>query len=168
MSATFSDLIQYFDLLARQHTDIGHSDLQKHFFRMELDEVLAGINRTDVAHPFLILEGYSYGFTDEKADNIIKNRSGAFMLLDNVPDPSDYNRVNEVWQHMEEIGDELLRRIRSDKYIVPVVRSFQLEEVKAELLALEITNLFGIRYTYSLSSPLPMDLNPLKWNIVTP
>ena len=42
----FSDLIAYFESLARRHADIRHSEHEKHFFRFEVDEVLAGINRT--------------------------------------------------------------------------------------------------------------------------
>ncbi|NQU53584.1 MAG: hypothetical protein HQ522_13705, partial [Bacteroidetes bacterium] len=61
--AKFSDLITYFENLARKHKSILHTDTDKHFFRMEIDEVLAGINRTDVAYPMLILEGYGFGFT---------------------------------------------------------------------------------------------------------
>ncbi len=77
----FSDLIAYFESLARRHADIRHSEHEKHFFRFEVDEVLAGINRTDVAYPMLVLEGYNFDFTDKQSDNLIKNRSGAFILL---------------------------------------------------------------------------------------
>jgi len=115
MAAKFSQLVTYFENLARTHVDIGHTDQEKHFFRMEVDEVLAGINRTDVKYPFLILEGYGYDFTDSKSDNLLKNRSGAFMLLDHVSDSSDFEAIHAVWDHMEEIGDEILVRMKTDK-----------------------------------------------------
>ena len=53
MAAKFTDLISYFENLARRHKSIAHTDSEKHFFRMELDEVLGGINRTDVRNNFV-------------------------------------------------------------------------------------------------------------------
>lgn len=161
----FTALITYFENLARRHKDIRHTDTEKHFFRMEIDEVLAGINRTDVKHPFLILEGYSYNYTDNKSDNLLKNRSGAFVLLDHVSDPSDFAAIHAVWDRMEEIGDELLVRMKADKRnpLTPVIRDFQFSSVEANLIANEIDGNYGIRYTYVLTSPRSNDVNPDKW-----
>ncbi|HKI89870.1 MAG TPA: hypothetical protein VKA38_12645 [Draconibacterium sp.] len=123
--AQFSDLIAYFESLARRHVDIGHTDLEKHFFRMEIDEVLAGINRTDVNFPMLILEGYSFDFTDNYSDNLMKNRQGAFVLLDHISDASDYDAIHQVWDQLEQTGTEILLKIKADKrsLLVPVVRN---------------------------------------------
>lgn len=165
MSTKFSSLVTYFETLARQHNEIGHTDAEKHFFRMEVDEVLAGINRTDVAYPMLILEGYGYDFTNNKSDNLLKNRRGAFMLLDHVSDISDFDAIHAVWDHMEEIGDEILVRMRSDKRnpLAPVIRDFQFSSSEATLIANEIDGNYGIRYTYTLTSPRSNDVDPEKW-----
>ncbi len=165
MAAKFSQLVTYFENLARQHRDIGHTDSEKHFFRMETDEVLGGINRTDVNYPMLIMEGYSYDFTDSKSDNLLKNRRGAFMLLDHVSDPTDFDAMHRAWEKMEEIGDELILRMKADKRnpYSPVIRDFQFSGVEATLIANEIDNNCGIRYTYTLTSPLSNDVNPDKW-----
>jgi hypothetical protein len=161
----FSQLVYYFENLARLHKDIGHSDHEKHFFRMEVDEVLAGINRTDVKYPFLILEGYSYDFTDNKSDNLLKNRRGAFMLIDHVSDSSDFGAIQTVWENMEEIGDELLVRIKADKRnpLVAAVRDFDFSSVEAMLIANEIDGSYGIRFTYTLTSPRTNEIDPGKW-----
>jgi hypothetical protein len=165
MTTKFSALVTYFENIARTHVDIGHSDHEKHFFRMEVDEVLAGINRTDVKYPLLILEGYGYDFTDNKSDNLLKNRSGAFMLIDHVPDPTDFDAIHSVWDHMEEIGDEILVRMKTDKRnpLAPVIRDFQFSTSEATLIANEIDGNYGIRFTYTLTSPRSNDVNPEKW-----
>jgi hypothetical protein len=162
----FSQLVSYFENLARLHKDIGHTDSEKHFFRMEVDEVLGGINRTDVKYPFLILEGYSYDFTDNKSDNLLKNRRGAFILMDHVPDSSDYETIQQVWESMEEIGDELLVRMKADKRnpLAPAVRDFDFSSVEAMLIANELDGNYGIRYTYTLTSLRTNEVNPEKWN----
>ena len=166
--AKFSQLVSYFENLARLHKDIGHTDSEKHFFRMEVDEVLAGINRTDVQYPFLILEGYSYDFTDNKSDNLLKNRRGAFMLIDHVSDPSDFEAIQTVWENMEEIGDEILVRMKADKRnpLAPAVRDFDFSSVEAMLIANEMDGNYGIRFTYVLTSPKTNEVDQSKW--ITP
>jgi hypothetical protein len=162
----FSDLITYFENIARKHVDILHSDAEKHFFRMEIDEVLAGINRTDVNFPMLILEGYGFGFTDNKSDNLLKNREGAFILLDHISDTSDHNLIHQKWDELEDIATEIILKIKTDKQsrIVPVVRNFDFESINASLILNELGNDVGIRVSYSIASPTTNDINPLKWN----
>jgi len=163
--AKFSDLISYFENLARKHTDILHSDGEKHFFRMEIDEVLEGINRTDVAYPMLILEGYSFDFTDNKSDNLLKNRQGAFILLDHISDNSDHNTIHKKWDELEEIATEILVKIKSDKInpLTPVVRNFDFESVNVSLILNQIGNDVGVRITYTITSPVTNEPNPGKW-----
>jgi len=165
MKNNFSKLVTYFENIARAHVEIQHSDNEKHFFRFEIDEVLAGINRSDVAYPMLILEGYSYDYTDNKSDNIIKNRSGAFILLDHCPDISDYGKVHEIWDNLETIADDILIKIKSDKRnpLTPVVRGFEFSSVESKLIANEIGNSIGLRITFTISSPVLSDVNINHW-----
>jgi hypothetical protein len=165
MAAKFSQLITYFENLGRRHKEIRHRDTEKHFFRMEVDEVLAGITRTDVVYPFLILEGYGYDYADSKSDNLLKNRHGAFMLLDHVSDSTDFDAIHDAWDRMEEIGDELIVKMKSDKKnpLTPVIRDFDFASVVATLIANEIDGSYGIRFTYTLTSPRSNDIDPTKW-----
>jgi hypothetical protein len=161
----FSELIAYFENIAKNHVEIQHNDNEKHFFRFELDEVLNGIQRSDVAYPMLVLEGYSYDYTDNRSDNILKNRSGAFILLDHCPDISDYGKLHEIWDNLESIADDILIKIKSDKRnpLTPVVRGFEFASVESKLIANEIGNSIGIRITFTISSPVPTDVNSTKW-----
>jgi hypothetical protein len=164
--AKFSDLINYFENLARKHKSILHTDTDKHFFRMEIDEVLAGINRTDVAYPMLILEGYGFGFTDNRSDNLLKNRQGAFILLDHLSDISNHNLIHQKWDELEEIATDIIVKIKSDKRnpLTPVVRNFDYDNINASLLLNEIGNDVGIRVTYTITSPVETQVNTDKWN----
>jgi hypothetical protein len=161
----FTDLISYFENIARSHKDIAHSDGEKHFFRMELDEVLAGISRTDVAYPMLVLEGYRFTFTDNRSDNILKNREGAFMLIDHVADASDYDAIHTKWDELEETGTEILRRLRADKQSreVEVVRNFNIDSVEASLISNELDNNVGIRFSFGITSSVCGETDPAKW-----
>lgn len=164
--AKFSDLISYFENLARKHKSILHTDNEKHFFRMEIDEVLAGINRTDVAYPMLILEGYGFGFTDNNSDNLLKNRQGAFILLDHLSDTSNHNLIHQKWDELEEIATDVIVKIKSDKRnpMTPVVRNFDYDSINVSLLLNQIGNDVGIRVTYTITSPVETEINPDRWN----
>jgi hypothetical protein len=170
LMTNFSELIAYFENLAKTHVEIQHTDNEKHFFRFELDEVLNGIQRTDVAYPMLILEGYSYDYTDNKSDNIIKNRSGAFIVLDHCPDISDYTKVHEIWDNLETIADDILIKMKSDKRnpLTPVVRGFEYSGIESKLIANEIGNSIGIRITFTISSPVSSDVNTNRWINILP
>lgn len=165
MNNNFSQLIAYFENIARMHVEIQHSDNEKHFFRFELDEVLSGIQRSDVAYPMLILEGYNYDYTDNKSDNIIKNRNSAFILLNHCHDISDYENVHAIWDKLETIADDILIKMKLDKRnpLMPVIRGFEYSSIESKLIANEIGNSIGIRINFTISAPVPSDVNPNRW-----
>ncbi len=154
----FADLVTYFEQLARHHRDICHTDAEKHFFRFELEEMLTGM-RSKINYPALVLEGYDFEFTDEKSDNVHKRLNCAFMILDKVSDKGDFDKVHERWDRLEEIGDEIMVRILSDKRSrkVPVLSYFSISTVQgAPLTDLQMVH-YGHRYSFSLSWPCPND-----------
>lgn len=163
--ADFTDLVTYFENIARRHVAIQHTDEEKHFFRFEIDELLGGINRTDVQYPMLALEGYNFDYSDNRSDNILKNRRGAFVLMDKITDITDYDQIHEVWADMETIGDDILARIKADRRntLTPVVRDFQFSSVQAVPIINENGNNAGIRYTFTIASPAPADVDSEKW-----
>ena len=113
----------------------------------------------------MILEGYGYDYTDNKSDNILKNRSGAFILLEHCPDISDYGKVHEIWDKLETIADDILIRIKTDKRnpLTPVVRGFEFSSVESKLIANEIGNSIGIRITFTISALVSTDVNINRW-----
>lgn len=165
MQPKFSELIAYFENLAAQHVSLGHRPNEKHFVRIEVDEALSAINRTDFEFPILALEGFSYGFTDQRADNLIKNREGAFMLLDKISDKSDYAALHDTWDALEEIGDDILIRMRADKRNpdTPVIRAIDFNSINANLIQNELGNTIGIRYLFTISSPVNTDVDFSNW-----
>jgi hypothetical protein len=164
MRNNFSDLIHYFRTIASQHVDIGHSISEKHFYRFELEEVLTGLKK--VNYPALILEGYRYSLTDKQSDHVMKERSGAFMLLGHLNDISDYDAMHELWDKLEMICDDIIVRIKSDKRnpVAKAVRDFDLGSVNVVLIANENDKNYGVRCTFTISSPLSIDVNPENWN----
>jgi len=162
MRTTFSELITYFKKLATNHKEIRHSETEKHFYRFEVDEVLTGINK--LKYPAFILEGYRFTYKDMKADNPVKKRQGAFILLDHVGDPGNHDKIHEAWDRLEEIGDDILSRINADKRDkTSPVRDFDLESVEGNLLATEMGNHYGIRFTFDIDCRYSREVNFEKW-----
>ena len=155
----FADLVSYFQTLASQHIRI------KKFYRFELDEVLTSLR--DIQTPCLIMEGYKFSFTDNKSDNILKTRGGAFILLDHVQDIGDFNAIHAAWDNLEEIGDDILARIRSDRHVLSSpVQNFPIEAVEAQLISTDLGNFYGIRFTFDIVCKFNPDVDPARWNLL--
>lgn len=164
MAAKFSDLVEYFEKLAGEHIEIKHSALDKHFYRFELDEVLTGVC-TGIKYPALILEGYDFNYSESNSDNIRKKRSGAFILIDKVSDRKDFNRIHEVWDAMELIGDDILVKMKADKEsrLVPVLRDFNINECNGAPLAVAELGQYGVRFTFNLGCAVNNIVNTERW-----
>ena len=155
----FAQLVAYFAQLAAEHV------LLKDFYRFELDEVLTSLR--DIETPCLIMEGYKFSFTDNKSDNILKTRSGAFILLLHVANIDNYNAIHSAWDTLEQIGDDVLARIRADKRNpVSPVRNFPIESVEASLLGTEMGDFYGIRFTFDIVCTFDADVDKSRW--ITP
>jgi hypothetical protein len=155
----FYDLVMYFQQLTAQHRKL------RQCYRFELDEVLTSLR--DIETPCLVLEGYKFSFTDNKSDNILKTRSGAFILLDHVKDIGNYDLIHGTWDILEEIGDDILARIRADKNNPESpVKNFPIENVEGHLLSTELGNYYGIRFTFDIVCRFNSTVEPTRWNPV--
>ena len=159
----FSAIVDFFRMLATQHVAIRHSSTEKHFFRLELDEVLSALPET-ICYPALALESYNLSIEDNKSDNPQKNRTGGFMLIEFVPDMGDYDLIHTKWDQLEEIADDIFARIRQEKRTQnSPVRDFDLNSVSMTLFSSGTT--IAMRFEYALVSRFDADVNPDKWII---
>jgi hypothetical protein len=164
MAAKFADLVSYFEKIASEHIEIKHSSSKKHFYRFELDEVITAIC-SNINYPALILESYDFNYGDSHSDNIMKHRSGAFILIDKVTDQGDYNKIHEVWDKMEQIGDDILVRMRSDKASrnEPAIRDFDISASEGMPFSVKSLGQYGVRFTFVLKSPVNVNIDETRW-----
>ena len=163
MDSTFKNLISYFKKIASSHVSILHTEENKHFFRFELEEVLTGIKST-INYPALILEGYDFAYEDSQSDNLIKNRNGAFILLDHATHPDDFDRIDNIYDEMEEIADDIIAKIKCDKrnIQIPFIVGFDFDKVQGMMIK-GADQTFGMRITFTISSPRDITVNQDKW-----
>lgn len=164
MAAKYSDLVDYFEQLATQHVDIRHSAIEKHFYRFELDEVLTGL-AAGINYPALILEAYDFNYQESSSDNIRKERSGAFMLIDVVKDLKDFDRIHEVWDEMEQIGDEILVKMKVDKEsrLYEVLRGFDISKCYGIPMSVAKIGQHGMRFSFNIECGVNGNIDPDKW-----
>ncbi len=165
MASKFSDLVTYFETIAKEHVAIAHSTTKKHFYRFEVEELLTGLC-SDLNYPALILEGYDFNYGDSDSDNVVKRRGGAFMLIGLVTDAGDFTRIHQVWDELELIGDEILIRMRADKALrtVPVLRDFDISSCTGLLVKLAQFGQYGIRFTFSMNTAVDSTVDETRWN----
>jgi len=97
----------------------------------------------------------------------MKECSGAFVLLGHLIDIGDYDALHELWDHQETICDDIIVRIKADKRNpnAKAIRDFDMGRVNVLLIANENDKTYGVRCTFTITSPLSTDVNPEKWNI---
>lgn len=160
----FSDLVSYFEYLATNHKAIGHTASLKHFYRFELEEVLTA-SCMSINYPALILEGYDFSYQDAQSDNIIKTRTGAFIIIDKVKDLKNFNEIHAVWDRCEKIGDDILIRMRSDKRGrgIKVLRGFDLSDSRGSIFGVKQLGQYGIRFEFALGCVVESDIDESVW-----
>ncbi len=164
MAAKFSDLVAYFKSLAEKHVDIRHSATSKHFYRFELDEVITGMC-SNIKYPALILEAYDFNYRESNSDNIRKKRTGAFIIIDRVKDQKNFEEIHEVWEKCEEIGNDILIKMREDKEsgLYPVLRDFNISETEGIPFPVISLGQYGVRISFAMESAVSNEVNEAKW-----
>ena len=113
----------------------------------------------------MVMESYDFNYQESNSDNIRKRRMGAFMLIDRVADPKDYNRIHEVWEDMEQVAEDILIRMRVDKEsrAYPVLQAFSISEVEGTQLSISEIGQHGVRITFNLTSSVNSNIDETKW-----
>jgi len=158
----FSSIVNYFKKLAGQHSLLQHTEQNKKFFRLEPDEFVTGLRKAEF--PALVMESYQFSLSDQSSDNPKKDRLIAFDLVSKVSDAGNYDEIHKQWDILEEIGDDIIIRIKADKRKSDSpVAHFDLNSIDAQLLTLDEINVVGIRYTCIINSNFPTDIDPSRW-----
>lgn len=159
----YTALSDYFKTLAINHVALNHTQVEKHFFRIDAEEYLIGIS-TKVNYPFLSLESYDGGFNAPGNDNVAKTRQIAFMLVDKYKQ-GDYDAMNRIYDDMEEVAHDILNRINSDqKKNITLVRDFNYSSVNIQSLPPNDVDLYtGVRVTMNFESKYNTAVNTDKW-----
>ncbi len=159
---TFDFYVQYFKTIAETHKDIGHTDQEKHFYRLNISEVQNTL-RSIVPGKVFMLESYEGQLIDQRSDNVRDEQLCAFMILGHVP-PGDFDQENIILGECKRIGFEVISKLYKDKKDnVAELRGFDIGSVHYMKVGPIFDNYFGYRFTHSINDKANVAYDPAKW-----
>lgn len=164
-NVTFLDVMEYFETIATEHIAIQHSDSEKHFARINIDEVLGGL-KTKLKFPALVVESPEGFFTDDTIDNVLRGYVIGFTIVDRVK-PGDFDGEETVLAITEQMVMDIVSRLRKEHrdYSTAgiISRAFQLNTVRWNKVGPLWENCFGWRCTFQVQNPNSLAYDEEKW-----
>jgi len=161
----FSSLADYFQQMASSHKLIAHSDAERHFFRINIDQLITGF-RLDIHFPAVLLELPEGRLLGGTLDTLFMTRFVGLSFLDKL-ELQDYEAELDCYDRMEQIGLDFLSRIRRDYQATTnrFISYLDLSDIRCYKVGPIHHNCFGIRFELTLGDPaLPvMHYNPANW-----
>lgn len=140
----------------------GHNDLEG-FFRFNWNEIKNTL-RSGIPTPCLALESHSSELAGNKVSNF-NHRAISFLLLDYTGSADEYDRQEDVLDHLEGIGLDIcsyLMHCNQDKnhwlYGLFDVNTFKMEKVGPVF-----DNMYGWNILYTIKNQEKMCFDPDKW-----
>lgn len=160
----YSDIVAFFEDLATRHKKIMHTPLQKHFFRHELNDIITNLP-SGMHYPAMLLSENTFSLVDNNADNVAKMRDCSFMLLGFVSDPGSMTQAVQVFDEMEEIGDDMLTAIKRARHLPDSpMRNFKYNSVSVTPVFLgKFPNCIGLHYAFELETWFDTQYKPENW-----
>lgn len=158
------EIQDYFESLAKNHTYINHSDSQKHFYKIDIEEYFDKIDSAQ--YPIFALERAEFNLSGSIHDNISKNRTIGFMIINAYKD-GDYNAINRIYDETEEVGDDFINRIMNDVETLrdkALLRDMDPNTISLQHLPPNPVELHcGVRVTFNLVSRYDKTVDKTKW-----
>jgi len=161
--------IQYFEKLAKEHKDIRHSSTSKHFFMMDINELLSATNST-AKYPAIVLLKLSGKTVDKKEDNPLVTIEGGFLVLDHCKNIDDFAAELVIFHKTYEIGMQMISRIIHDQrqpvpYSQKAITDFNPDSVRWEMIGPVFENHFGVIFRFPVNYSLVLKYDESKWII---
>jgi len=146
-----NEISQYFENIARQY--LGHTDTEKHYFPIGLDEFLSGL-QTKVHYPALLLDRNEIQYRDNGADNYTKQKTIGFVLIDNVASTDDYTAQEKAYTDMEKLLDKIVGQMHSDKYTpqTTIIADFDINSIDVSPIANYADGNYGYYCTMTIET----------------
>jgi hypothetical protein len=164
--------VAYFEDLATNLKDIGHTPDKKKFSRIDIEEVLTSMRTSlDMTTMCLVLEMLEGQLNDNISDNIMNMQAGAFLLLRHVK-KGDYAAENVAMADAFKIFVKLLSKIKKDRETFPMndanrsnglVKYFDFSSVKYNKVGPIFDNCYGLRIEFGFSESVSFAFNPNDW-----
>lgn len=159
----------FFRLMAENHLEIGHSESECHFVRMNLSahpvlaredikEFLRSV-KSKLKFPALLLNTYqAKADAQDSRDAKRKVIQGEFFILDRVR-KDDWDQQDEAFDTTEAIGTDILAFLGEYYEDAPQEGYFEWNDTMMEKISnLEVDSLAGTKFYFTLSIPSEVGL----------
>lgn len=168
---TPQDYIAYFEKVARQLKQIGHSDTSKRFARIDIEEVLTGLrNKINLKEWCLVLESYEGNLQSRGDEAMADTMMGAFMVVRQVKD-NDFAGQAATISESKAIGLKIIALLIRDKQLAVqgerprFLRGFQLGNVNYQKVGpLFGENAYGYRFEFAILENQHLIYDPEDWD----
>ncbi len=160
MAVKNSEIVAFFEQLAIDHKQLNHSDLHKHFYRMELNEFALGVKGFEGYN--MILEVMPISYDGSNRDNCFKIREVAFIIVKSL---SDVNKeaISSAFDDCEIIVDDVLSKLNNARVgFNNIVITFDPSSIDAHQVS-DGKN-FGVRCLVDVKSSHNFNFVPENWN----
>lgn len=162
---TPSDYIDYFKMIAEQHVDLAHDDVNNRcFYDGNIDAFLDGLIDFAGDGPFMFLEHKS-GKLGDAGDNPFDHTRAAFMILKKV-EPNDAadekTKLNECWAIGNDILKRMYKEVREEGNDQPF-DTFHLNTVAYQKIGATIDREKGYRFEFDLPEGMDFTYDETKW-----
>lgn len=167
-----TDYVAYFEKLAKEHKAIQHSENSRHFFVMDVNEVLGAMADSTIQYPAVILNALSARMAGSSLDNVNEQMNGGFMIIDHCQVVDDYLGMVQALSRSYRIGMEFLQRIHYDimkcePLALKALPDWNIFQVTSKMWGPVFDNDYGWHYEFPVVRPLDTTFNPENW-IVNP
>ena len=159
MAVKNSELVAFFEDLAKKHRKINHSTESKHFYRMENEDFIKGVSGFKGYN--LILEVMPIKYDGSNRDNSFKIREVAFIVVKSVTSVTK-DAINIAFDECETIMDDILSALNNARAgFNSTAISFDPETIEA----MQVTDgkNFGVRCLVDVKSPHNFEMQTNNW-----
>ena len=166
--ADIASYISYFEKLASEHTGILHSSEQKHFFMMDINELLSAANSV-AQYPAIVLLKLSGKIADKADDNPLHQVEGGFLVLDHCKSVDDFASELSIFQNTFQVGMQFIARINHDQesggeLTSLAVTGFNPDLVRWEMIGPVFENHFGVMFRFPVNLIAELGYDSEKWS----
>lgn len=154
------DYIAYFEMLAKSHKDIQHTEENPRFTAFDIWQYEEG-QKLSIKYPALLLAHEDGNLVDKKSDNVIDNIDASFMVIDHVQ-YSNFQKEREVLARTKRICKDILVRMREDKADF-VIKGFDMDQIEYAKIGPVFSQKFGYQFTFTIQAPINIKYDESIW-----
>lgn len=160
---SLKQLSNYFEKLSRQNLSISHTSSKPRFFRLKGRELGAKLDKAD--EMILVLETPEFTYSDNQADNYMKDKTSAFSILKRCKS-DDFDAIDDAVDLCEAVSHEIVTVMHRDNrsYNDQLFGNLPLNTFGGFKVGPVFDGFYGIRVEFKYGDFITMCVDESKWN----